>query len=375
MVNFIFINDLHFGIQDTERELSELRKNFIPFVKENDVDVIFLGGDYFDHKLSLGEPFSIMALEFFKDLVEVCAEKNIKLRCIEGTQSHDRFQPRILENCIPENTSIDYKYFETVGTETLLGMNILYVPEEYPLNVNEYYAEYKTQKFDLMLVHGTWDFIGFGGEEDNERNDINTAPIFVYSEWKDALENGLSICGHIHGRHGYTVPEGTKIIYPGSFTAWSFDQISPRGFLYGQFDIDKEKDRITYKFINNPDAPTYANLDIKSLGLDLENTSLDVIKEKIQEMSGKVDHLKVNLDALSAEKILILKGLYADNKNIHIDNKPKKKVVEKTQSDKFVKFAYLLNDKLSTAEAVQRYVKEEFNVEMSKEDIEKIITK
>lgn len=373
--NFIFINDLHFGIADTERELKELREHFLPFLKENEIDVVFLGGDYFDHKLELGHPFSILALTFFREFIEICAEKNIAIRCIEGTQSHDRFQPRILENCIPDNLKIDYKYIETVGTENAFGMNILYVPEEYPLNIEEYYGEYKKGKYDLIVMHGTWDFIGFGGEEVNQNNDVNSCPIFIYNEWKDALEHGLAICGHIHGRHGFKTQNGDKIIYPGSFTAWSFDQISPRGFLYGTFDSDRptvKTGRFTYKFINNPSSPTYANLDIRSLDLDLDNIDVSVLKDKIKEQADKVDYLKVNLDALSADKIMILKGVYSENKNIKIDNKPKKKKVE-VKSSNYSQYAYILDDKLTVPETIQKYLKEEKNIDLDKTTIEDII--
>lgn len=364
----VFINDLHFGINDTEREVEELNKHFLPFIKNNDVDVIFLGGDYFDHKLSLGEPASLLGLEFFNNLISIAKEKNIIIRVIEGTQSHDRFQPRILENLV--DSEVDYRLFETVGVEDVLGMRVLYVPEEYPMNIDEYYAPYKTDKFDLMVVHGTWDFINFGGSIDNNRNDINTAPVFKYQEWKDALEHGVALCGHIHGRHGYKDKTGEKIIYPGSFTAWSFDQISPRGFLYGEFDTETHK--LKYEFVNNPDSPKYANLDVSDLGIDLENTDVETIKNKIAEQKEKVNFIKVNLDALSEDKKMILKEYYKGIKEIKTEVSTKKMLTE-SAANKYEKYNYLLEDKLAIEKAIQKFIKEDLDQDLSEDEIKEIL--
>ena len=375
-VNFIFITDLHFGIPDTERELVELRKTFIPYLKEHDIDILFFGGDYFDHKMTIADPMAIMAFEFFNEVVTICAEKNIKIRVIEGTQSHDRFQPRSLENFIIDKDGkqlVDYKFFETVSVEDIMGLRVLYIPEEYPVNINEYYAPYKNDKYDLIIIHGTWDFINFGAAIDNNRNDINTAPVFRVKEWKDSLEHGLAISGHIHGRHGFKDKSGYKVVYPGSYTAWSFDQISDRGFLYGTVSTDHT---VTYELVNNPDSPKYANLDVKDLGIDLEASELDTIKNKIQEQADKVDYLKVNLDALPAEKKLILKEFYKDKAKFKTDVSQVKMLFEnKETAKKYKKFDYLLKDNLSIEKAIVKYVKEELNEDITEAEVTEIITK
>ena len=374
-VKFLFISDLHFGIPETERELTELRKTFIPYLKEHDIDILFFGGDYFDHKMGMAEPSSLMAFEFFNEVLTICAEKKIKIRMIEGTQSHDRFQPRIFENFIIDsngNKLVDYKYFETVSSEDIMGIRVLYVPEEYPMNIDEYYAPYKNDKYDLMIVHGTWDFVNFAAAIDNNRNDINTAPVFRVKEWKDALEHGLAISGHIHGRHGFKDKSGDKVIYPASFTAWSFDQISDRGFLYGEVEDHK----VTYEFVNNPDSPKYANLDVKDLGLDLATADVETIKNKIQEQKDKVNYLKVNLDALPAEKKLILKELYKENKGIKADVSRVRTLFENADvAKKYKQYDYLLKDNLSIEKAIVKYCKEDLNTDITEAEVAEIIKK
>ena len=365
--NILFITDIHFGIPQTDRLCQELYKNFIPFLEQNDIDVLFFGGDYFHTKLSLYENNSFKAFKFFVDMMAIAKKKNIKVRFIEGTSSHERFQPRMLENMVND---VDYKIYENVGDETINGMKVLYIPEEYPMNINEYYSEYKNNQYDLIISHATWDFINFAKSIDNNRNDMHTAPVFKYNEWKHSLDHGVCLSGHIHGRHVFKNKYGTKIIYPGSFTSWNFDQISERGFLYGS--IDTEKHTFQYKFINNPDAPKYANLDICDLGLDLHNVDIDVIKACIEKEKEKVDFIKVNIDKLPVEKKLIVKELFKNNSEITTDITTTDVLTENTNKS-YIKYEYLLKDNLSIEEAIKRFIKEEFGEDLDVKVIKDVI--
>ncbi len=366
-IKIAVIGDLHFGIAATDREVQELRM-FLDFIRTHDLDIIQFNGDYYDHKLSLGEPAAIAGMKFFNDVLSIAAEKKIKIRMIEGTQSHDRFQPRIFDEFIPKDKDgkpeIDYRFFETVGTEEIDGLSVLYVPEEYPMNIDEYYAPYKSGKYDLMFVHGTWDFINFGKSIDNNRNDMHTAPVFKYDEWKSALEHGFCVSGHIHGRHGFKDKGGTKIVYPGSFTAWSFDQISERGFIY--IDFDPETKRFEYEFVNNDASPKYANLEVADLGLDLNSASIEDIKSKIEEQSRKVDFVKVNLEGLSDDKLMLVKELYKGNQSIKVEV-PQKDISMLTESadKRFLRYDYLLNDTLPVDQAVRKFIKDEYGKDLT----------
>lgn len=373
-IKIVEINDLHFGIGDTEREKEEL-KIFLDFIRSHDIDLLEFNGDFFDHKLNMFESAALTGMNFFNEVVSIAIEKNIIIRMIEGTYSHDRFQPKIFDNFIPEDNGkklINYKFFETIGEEDLLGLKILYIPEEYPMNHDEYYKEYKNKKYDLIFCHGTWDFINFGGMIDNNRNDINTAPVFKYDEWSSALEHGVAICGHIHGRHVFKNKNGTKIIYPGAFTSWSFDQISKRGFLYLEFDTDTKE--FHYQFINNDKAPTYANLDVKDLGLDLEKCSIEDIKLKINEQKAKVQNIKINLDSLPLDKKNIFKNLYKDSSGIKIEISPEKFLINKEADDKFAKYSYIIDDKLTQEQVIKKFIKEEMNKDLEESKIKSIIT-
>ena len=71
IVRGLCLNDLHFGLPCSERIFNELSQ-VLDFIRKNDLDVIHINGDYFDRKLSFGEPAALMAMQFFYDLRELC---------------------------------------------------------------------------------------------------------------------------------------------------------------------------------------------------------------------------------------------------------------------------------------------------------------
>ena len=95
IIKGVNIQDLHFGHRDTERMYNELS-----IVKEyllnNEVHILNINGDYFDRKLTASEPAIFYAVTFFSELVDICKEKNIKLRVLQGTRSHDLNQTSTL---------------------------------------------------------------------------------------------------------------------------------------------------------------------------------------------------------------------------------------------------------------------------------------
>jgi hypothetical protein len=314
-------------------------------------------------------------MEFFKSVVELAKQKGFAIRMIEGTMSHDRLQPQIFDNFILDdngNRIIDYRFFPTIGEEKIKGLNILYVPEEYPLNIDEFYAPFKKKEYDLMFVHGTWDFINFASTIDNEKNGINSAPVFKYAEWKDALKHGMAVCGHIHGMHLFKDKDGrVKVLYPSSFSAWDYNQISKRGFVY--LTIDTDTHDIDYRIIENTEAPTFANIDVADLGMDLATAKVEDIKAKIEEQITKVDYIKLDLEALPEDKKAVFKALYKDNKKIVVRTIKDTFLQSEAGSDAYKKYDYLLKDNLTVEAAVSRFIKEEYNKDMPAEEIKDII--
>lgn len=374
MINkIVVIGDIHFGIKETERIYTEL-KQFIDFIKNNDIDIIQLNGDYFDRTLNFAEPAGLYALQFWSQLLDVCREKNIKLRSIEGTLSHDNFQTEALLEFINYDDNgkpdVDFKYIKTVEVEDLNGMHILYCPEEYPMDADEYYDKFKKDKYDLMFVHGMWDFTGLSAVADHGRKDINSAPWFIYNEWKDALEHGLCISGHYHGQ---MINKDEKVIYPGSFSAWNFDYDNNRGFCYIEFNTETKEYK--YQLIQNEFAPKFVSLKVHDLPLgDPYNSPVEDLKLAIDAEIANADRFKLDLTGLNPNVAMILKRAYRNTKFVTmVDNNVKLINEAKNTSDTNDTnnvYSFVLENALPMTQIIKRFIEIKFNKTITEEEIE-----
>ena len=127
----LVIADIHAGAMESDRLFYELDENFIKYIKSMKlIDFIVIAGDLFDSKLSLNSEHVRSIFAFLKELADLCVKKNIKLRIIKGTESHDNKQLDTLRFLTHSN--LDIKIFDKVCDEELFpGCNVLYIPEEY----------------------------------------------------------------------------------------------------------------------------------------------------------------------------------------------------------------------------------------------------
>lgn len=352
IVKGLCISDLHFGLPASERIYNELQA-VKDYVNKNKLNVIFINGDYFDRKLSFNEPAALLAMQFFYDLRELCLKKKIKLRVLHGTLSHERNQIEMFNKFA--SPYLDMKIINTLSEEEIYpGFNVLYVPEEYPLNADEYYKEARSKEYSAMMMHCMWDFIAIDSMlEQANRTDIQTSPIFVYDEWKQCLKHGFAACGHIHSRHIYK----KKIFYPGSYSSWDFTDISERGFLTFSYDTDKKYYSVA--LVNNTQCPTFGTVDIKDMGLNLEECSIEDIQQAIQPLAEQYDYFRVNIDTMPLDKLELMKRVYKDNPNIKLKIESKKSIVETEKTDIYAKYEYIFKNTMPVEEVVHKFIKED----------------
>lgn len=367
-VKGVSIGDIHFGIKDSFRLYNELSQ-FKKFIKENDIKLLVFNGDYFDSKISLTDPEAFYAISFFRDIVEIAKEKNIIIRMIQGTRSHDLNQLQLFKPFETE-TGLDLRIIENVEVEELLGMKIIYIPEEYPENSDEYYKNYKTDEYNICFCHGTWDFVAQPGVIDIANRTTHSAPVLFWKEWKECFKNGFVSAGHIHGRNTYS----NKIFYPGSFTRWNYGERSEKGFTYFEYDTDS----LTYdvKYIDNTEAPRYDVTSMSELGVDINNTPIEDVSKMIREALEKTDNLKVDLSGLSEEHQKILKETFKDNASIKIEVRSKKSMLKESAnaaSQDFKKWQYITKRELPLNETIKKYCKEELDKEIDLDVIDNIL--
>jgi DNA repair exonuclease SbcCD nuclease subunit len=189
MLNWISISDIHFGDGDPVKLYEELDTEFFVYVKRiaKDLDLITMAGDLFHRKLSMNEISSKLVLKFVDKLLEICYENDIKLRFIKGTTTHDFNQ---LDNFKHHELNFDFRIINTVECEEIFpDVYALYIPEEYMENPEEYYSEYLPPadgaKYDIIVGHGTFDFVAFENQQQESERPIKNAPVFKYKDFDE----------------------------------------------------------------------------------------------------------------------------------------------------------------------------------------------
>lgn len=368
MIRGLVINDIHFGIKDSKRVYEELIQ-FKNYIKEHDINLLVIDGDYFDCKLSIGDTATYYAMTFFNELVKLVKEKHIIFRMVQGTRSHELNQLQLFKP-FENDIEMNFKIIETAQEEELLGLKILYLPEEYPENSNEYYKEYKEKQYNIIFGHGTWDFVAQPGQIELSQKDVHTAPVFIWKEWKDTIPNGFISFGHIHGRNTY----GKKIFYSGSFSRWNYGEPSEKGFTYFEYDLDNLSYDVRY--INNDMAPEYDSISVRELGIDLDTAEVSVLQEALDAfIKEPKDNLRIDLSGLSKEKITILKEHYKTKDNVKIEVRDEKKSLlkESTERKNFEKWHYITKRQLPLNETVKKYCKEEKGVDLEIKQIDAVL--
>lgn len=242
----VCIGDIHIGSQKTEMLSEQFDKILYPFLKDYKPDLLVNLGDTSHYKLMLNSNDSVLYIDLgykFKELA-----KNVLI--IGGTLSHDMAQFRIYNNLIDNNFRVIYQADNILLSE----LNLLVLPEEYDLP-NNYYDNFfnKDKKYDFVFGHGMFDFVSFIPKK--LLNIINSkhARIWKVEEFKDIIY-GLCVFGHIH-----IGSSKGNVIYPGSFSRFSFGEDEPKGFLAIEYD-EKKKKVIKKEFIENTLAPSYKDV-------------------------------------------------------------------------------------------------------------------
>ena len=356
-IKLAVINDIHFGIDDSQRIYNELHQ-FTDFLKSHDIDILVIDGDYFDRKLSVTDTATYLAVSYFNQLFDICKEKKIKFRMVQGTLWHELNQLQIFESRQYED-GIDFKIIKTVGKEDIDGLHVLYIPEEYPLDPEEYYGDYKKDKYNIIFGHGTWDFVAFDNQiAHGNQSNVKSVPVFMWNEWKDCIPDGFVTFGHIHGRNVYS----DKIYYCGAFSRWSYGERSARGFTYIEYDLDDKKYDV--KFIDNTEAPKYDEIAVEDLNIN--DLPVEEVQKLLDEELKKTDNLAIDLNGLSSENIEILKKVYANNPHVKIKVSESKQVLKESAEEdkKFEKYEYITKRKLPMDQTIKKFCEEDLKCEI-----------
>lgn len=224
-MKFVHIGDVHFDAPFTtisdRAELGKTRrleqreafKSAIDFIKENDIEYLFISGDLYEQEY-IRKSTIVYINDLFKEIPKT------KIYITPG--NHDPFIKDSYYNTF--NWSDNVKIF-TSSVEKVENGDVCiygYGFDNYEMNMNQLQniLIVDSSKINILVTHGT---ISQGTDSMGKYNPINA---------KELLQKGFDYVavGHIHKRDEF---------YPGSLISLGFDELGEHGFIVGEI-IDKK---------------------------------------------------------------------------------------------------------------------------------------
>lgn len=275
------ISDIHLGHAKTPA--SHIVKNLIKAFPDNEdtgeLDIIWIAGDLFDRRLSLPDDGVSVIKEWIHVFLRMCKRRDIVVRVLEGTPSHDWKQPKLMVE-INENAKIgcDIKYIPNLEIEYIekFGINVLYVPDEWRTeNIKTWYEvkdllkKHNLEQVDFSIMHGAFRY----------QIPSNIVDMFETHDADNYLgiTKYLIFIGHIHQFSQYK-----RIISAGSFDRLHHGEEEAKGHVRATVSVDG-----TFKarLVENKSAMTYLTIDTTGASLESVYKRLDVLVAKIPKHS------------------------------------------------------------------------------------------
>jgi DNA repair exonuclease SbcCD nuclease subunit len=376
--------DIHFGRGNTKDLYDEFEKNIIQFIVDNEkkLNMVVISGDYFDQEIKISSNNFYYAYSALEKVIWLCEKSNIAVRMIRGTATHDMNQVEAM-GMIFKN----YKVFRVITkTESEVlqnGMKILYIPEEYPKNMTEYYNDLiysvPDNTYDMTFFHGTFDFQAFQNQVIESEKNIESAPVWK-SEDIIRITKGPIAGGHIHVASDFK----KKVFYHGSFSRSCFGEESPKGFNI--FEYDTINNSFEYMFIENIDAPEYKDVDFDNIFLGYAGNIESVFKEldTISNEEGK-KLFRINIGNEISKNNPEIRKICADwisnktnitlNRVKGISLKTGKNEEDSKEELEENQFAFLSDNKLDVCEKIKIFIEKTKGKVIDISDVQRSIAK
>lgn len=260
-------SDVHLGHRTTPTVhiLNNLRRAFPNAPVMDEIDVIFIAGDLFDNLLSYPRDEVHEIEVWMSQFLLMCKERNIVLRVLEGTPSHDWKQSKAWAKLNERTTNIgvDFEYVDKIDVRRIesLGIDVLYIPDEMGesdvvwMTVQKLLREKGLEAVDYAVMHGCFSY-QLPGHANHDSHD---------PERYQSIVRKRIFIGHHHRHSTYG-----KIIASGSFDRLAHGEEEDKGHVkvvdYGQHD------EVT--FVPNKRAMIYHSVDC--CGLSTEEAVLKV---------------------------------------------------------------------------------------------------
>ena len=251
VVNGFIIADVHEGLVDPETYYKRKEELILDKIDNMPIlDFIVFCGDTFHSKQYFSSNVVIYFIRFVKNLIQRTEDKNTTIVFIEGTREHDAIQTKSIMEIFESDR---FKVYTKVTKDTLCGLNVLYIPEEYVIDADDYYSEYFNvdEKYDIIFGHGLVDKIWYSKRNDAETgmNKVTRTPVFEVKKLTEIAH--YTYFGHIHTRKLYG--EDNRFKYVGSFDRYEFGQEEAKGYYHIAYNTETK--HAQEDFIENYLAP------------------------------------------------------------------------------------------------------------------------
>jgi hypothetical protein len=261
----IFLPDLHFGNPRIDPRLAYENVHTFVFPKIPEVDLLLIGGDFFDAQISFDNASGIYAMRLITELLETCFEHNVIIRIVDGTFAHDRRQwemfavgAHVYDTKLKNGLAL-VKTFDNVDVEKLPnGFVLVYIPDELPYDVIDRAKGKLKQigetKADIVAQHGFLQHLVPEGME------IRNRSVRAVEEY-DSVCRGIILNGHVHHAVSYK-----NSLSGGSFERLTHGEEESKGFHL--VTLKRVESSITTKitFIENTGASPFVTMDLLDFG-------------------------------------------------------------------------------------------------------------
>ena len=278
-----WFSDVHLGHPKTET--SFIIDNLVAAFPDDGVteqlDILFFPGDVFDRILFWPDQNVLLIREWIIRTLSICARRNIIVRVLYGTPSHDRNQGKVFEEINKElSIGADVRYVDTLSIEHIeaLDMNVLYVPDEWDVEPDNTWSQvcslmkaHGLEKVDFSVMHGCFPF---------QLPDFLDIPMHDPQRYMSITEHYVVI-GHIHKHASFE-----NILVPGSFDRLGHGEPEDKGHLRITVNRDAMNE---IKFVVNENSKVYTDVDCS--GMELEKAI-----DKVKKVANKLpvdSHIRV----------------------------------------------------------------------------------
>ena len=310
-MKFVHIADMHFdspfvNLSDKEylgdlRRLEQRKafKKVIQYIKDNNIELLFISGDLYEHKY-----IKKTTIEYINNLFQEIP--NTKIFISPG--NHDPYLKNSYYNNFKwnENVKIFKSELEKVELEEAdiygYGFNDFYCTQ-----FNQEKIEiHNKNKINILVMHATLDGASI---EEKQYNAVKA---------KDLKEKGFDYIalGHIH-KLDYNSYENQRIVYPGSTVAIGFDEPGKHGMIVG--DINKNEIKLNFIPLDEKEFKLY---ELDTTEINSKEELIEKINELNFEENNLIEIILVGKRNFEINKYEINK-LISNDKIIKIKNKTK----------------------------------------------------